>query len=54
MLLRWVAAAVGEAEAGFRRLKGYRDMSTLVAALRKKDRKNRQSHKAVDVQGNAA
>ncbi len=54
MILRWVAAAVGEAETGFRRLKGYRDMSTLVAALRKKDRKNRRSHKAVDVQGNAA
>lgn len=54
MILRWVAAAVGEAETGFRRLKGYRDMSTLVAALSKKDRENRQSRNAVDVQENAA
>ena len=54
MILRWVAAAVGEAEAGFRRLKGYRDMSTLVAALSKHDRKNRQSKNAIDVQENAA
>lgn len=54
MILRWVAAAVGEAEKGFRRLKGYRDMPTIVAALRKHDRKNRQSKKAVDVSKNAA
>jgi len=54
MILRWVAAAVGEAEKGFRRLKGYRDMSTLVAALTKQDRKNRQARKVVDVQENAA
>ena len=54
MILRWVAAAVGEAEKGFRRLKGYRDMSTLVAALKKHDRKNRQARKVVDVQENAA
>ncbi|RME52953.1 MAG: IS256 family transposase [Caldilineae bacterium] len=54
MILRWVAAAVGEAEKGFRRLKGYRDMPTLVAALSKHDRKNRQSKSAVDVQENAA
>lgn len=54
MILRWVAAAVGEAEKGFRRLKGYRDMSTLVAALKKYDRKNRQARKVVDVQENAA
>jgi len=54
MILRWVAAAVGEAEKGFRRLKGYRDMPTLVAALSKHDGKTRQSKSAVDVQENAA
>lgn len=54
MILRWVAAAVGEAEKGFRRLKGHRDMPTLVAALSKHERPNRQSKGAVDVQENAA
>ena len=37
MMLRWVAAGV-EAVKGFRRLKGYADMPTLVAALRARDR----------------
>jgi transposase-like protein len=38
MMLRWVAAGVLEAVKGFRRLKGYSDMPTLVAALRARDR----------------
>ena len=54
MVLRWVAAAVGEAEKGFRRLKGYRDMPTLVGALAKFDRKNRHSNRSLDVEENAA
>jgi transposase-like protein len=37
MMLRWVAAGVLEAVKGFRRLKGHRDMSTLVAKLRARD-----------------
>jgi hypothetical protein len=38
MMLRWVAAGVLEAVTGFRRLKGYADMPTLVNALRARDR----------------
>ena len=38
MMLRWVAAGVLEAVTGFRRVKGYADMPTLVAALRARDR----------------
>jgi putative transposase len=37
MMLRWVAAGVLEAVKGFRRLKGHRDMPTLVAKLRVRD-----------------
>ena len=37
MMLRWVAAGVLEAAKGFRRLKGHRDMPTLVAKLRARD-----------------
>ena len=37
MVLRWVAAGVLEAAKGFRRVKGCRDMSVLVAALRARD-----------------
>lgn len=37
MMLRWVAAGVLEAVKGFRRLKGYADMPTLVTALRARD-----------------
>jgi putative transposase len=39
MVLRWTAAAVLEAVKGFRRLKGHKDMPTLVAALRARDQK---------------
>ena len=38
LMLRWVAAGVLEAVKGFRRVKGYADMPTLVAALRARDR----------------
>lgn len=38
LMLRWVAAGVLEAVKGFRRLKGYADMPTLVTALRTRDR----------------
>jgi putative transposase len=38
MMLRWVAAGILEAVKGFRRLKGYADMPTLVNALRARDR----------------
>jgi len=54
MILRWVGAAVAEAEKGFRRLKGHRDMPSLVAALRKHDLKKRQSKELVDVREDAA
>jgi len=54
MILRWVAASVADAEKGFRRLKGYRDMPTLIAALRKHDRPSRQSANAVDVRNKTA
>ncbi len=37
MVLRWTAAAILEAVKGFRRLKGHKDMPTLVAALRARD-----------------
>ncbi|MGH7459759.1 MAG: IS256 family transposase [Longimicrobiales bacterium] len=37
MILRWCAAGVLEAERGFRRLRGYRDMQKLVTALQKND-----------------
>ena len=37
MMLRWVAAGVLEAAKGFRRVKGCKDMPTLVAALRARD-----------------
>lgn len=36
-MLRWVAAGVLEAVKGFRRLKGHRDIPTLVAKLRARD-----------------
>jgi len=38
MMLRWVAAGVLEAVKGFRRLKGYAEMPTLVSVLRARDR----------------
>ena len=37
MMMRWVAAGILEAVKGFRRLKGYADIPTLVTALRARD-----------------
>ena len=37
MVLRWVVAGVLEAVKGFRRLKGHKEMPTLVSALRVRD-----------------
>jgi putative transposase len=37
MVLRWTAAAILEAVKGFRRLKGHKDMSKLLAGLRARD-----------------
>jgi hypothetical protein len=34
MICRWVALGVAEAQRGFRRMKGHKDMPALVAALR--------------------
>jgi hypothetical protein len=34
MIRRWVALGIAEAQRGFRRVKGHRDMSSLVVALR--------------------
>ena len=61
MVLRWVGAAVAEAEKGFRRLKGHWGMPSLLAALRKNDAllarnssSKRQSEELPHVQENAA
>jgi len=48
MILRWVAAGVGEAEQGFRRLKGYRNMPALVDALRRHDAELNQENQELD------
>jgi putative transposase len=40
MMLRWVTAGVLEAFKGFRRLKGHRDMPTLVAKLHARDQQH--------------
>ena len=37
MVLRWVGAALQEAERGFRRIRGYTGMPKLVASLRAQD-----------------
>ena len=39
MVLRWTAAALLEHAKGFRRLRGYRGMPKLIAALRANDRR---------------
>lgn len=48
MILRWAAAGVGEAEQGFRRLKGYRSMPALVDALRRHDAELNQEDQDLD------
>jgi hypothetical protein len=41
MTLRWVASALTDAKDRFRKLRGYRDMKQLVAALTKRVADNR-------------
>ena len=43
MALRWVATGALEVSRGFRRLKGYREMPKLIAALRMLDNKIKQN-----------
>lgn len=52
MVLRWVLVGTLEAEQGFRRLKGYKDIPTFVAALQKA--RERNDKPAVDAQRSAA
>ncbi len=52
MILRWLAVSVAEAAMTFRKLRGYRGMPMLVAALRAHDAKLTPA--AVDVKGKAA
>lgn len=52
MILRWVLVGVLEAERGFRRLKGYKDMSALITRLQKNDAT--KSPTSVDAQQEAA
>jgi transposase-like protein len=51
MVVRWIGAALQEAAKGFRRLRGYKGMPTLVAALRAQDAKR---DGRVDAEGRAA
>lgn len=51
MILRWMGAALGEAQKGFRRLKGHAGMKKLVAALRANDERLEQG---IDAQVKAA
>jgi transposase-like protein len=39
MVVRWVSAAIGEAEKKFRRVKGWRDIEKLIRALEAKEQK---------------
>ncbi len=39
MILRWTAAGLLEAEKGFRKIRGYKEMHSLIAALKKHEQK---------------
>ena len=54
MVLRWTAAAVIEAERGFRKLAGYRALPTLAAALRANDAQLDRSEGKLDTAQDAA
>jgi transposase-like protein len=54
MVLRWTAAGVLEAECGFRKIVGFRALSTLVAALRARDTQFERAHARVDAPEKAA
>ena len=43
MVLRWVGAALHEASAHFRRVRGYRDLPILIAALAKLDKETQKA-----------
>jgi hypothetical protein len=43
MMLRWVGAALHEASAHFRRVRGYRELAILIAALAKLDKETRKA-----------
>jgi putative transposase len=51
MVVRWIAAALGDVAKGFRKLRGYKGMPALVAALRARDAK---LDGTVDAKGKAA
>ena len=51
MVVRWIGAALEEAAKGFRRLRGYKGMAALIAALRAQDAK---LDGTVDASGKAA
>ena len=46
MILRWVGAAILDARKGFRAVKGMKDMSTLVDALRRHEESLRAENEA--------
>jgi len=54
MVLRWTAAAMLEAEPGFRKLAGYRAIPTLVAALRAHDAQLDHAEGKLDTKQDAA
>jgi putative transposase len=54
MVVRWTSAALLEADKGFRRLRGYKGMPTLVAALRQNDAQIDGGNSGVDGQMEAA
>ena len=51
MVVRWIGAALQEAAKGFRRIRGYKGMPMLIAALRAQDAK---LDGTVDASGRAA
>ena len=46
MMLRWVGAAILDARNGFRGVRGLKDMTTLVEALRRHEKSLHADHKA--------
>ena len=48
MLERWTASGLLEAEKGFRKIRGYKGLPKLVAALKAKDRKLGISEEEID------
>ena len=46
MMLRWVGAAILDAQKGFRGVRGLKDMATLVEALRRHEKSLHADNKA--------